>query len=165
MTRQILAGLFYTTYSNAVGGVNFQGDPLPSWTEFSADPAKAKQADGWLAVADSALLQSAPEQHGGPAPYSNPPPSSGPVAETKAFRLTIKSLVDELNTSGRKSRSRSLAVTKLEESSMWLGKDLQELNEPNPYPKSHDPADPVIDPTAPEACNLTPADPRPYPGS
>jgi hypothetical protein len=37
---------------------------------------------------------------------------------------------------------------------MWLGKDLQELNEPNPYPRSHDPKDPVIDATAPEACAL-----------
>lgn len=40
---------------------------------------------------------------------------------------------------------------------MWLGKDLQELNEPNPYPRSHDPKDSVIDATAPEACGSTPA--------
>lgn len=77
-----------------------------------------------------------------------------PVAETKQFRLVIKTLVDEVSLSARKSRSRSLAITKLEEASMWLGKDLQELNEPNPYPRSHDPKDPVIDQTAPEACSL-----------
>ena len=77
-----------------------------------------------------------------------------PVTETKQFRLAIKTLVDELSSSVRKSRSRSIVLTKLEEASMWLGKDLQELNEPNPYPRSYDPKDPVIDQTAPEACSL-----------
>lgn len=77
-----------------------------------------------------------------------------PVAETKSARQQIKDLHEALNSSPRKSRSRSLAITKLEEATMWLGKDLQELNEPNPYPRSHDPKDPVIDATAPEACAL-----------
>ncbi len=76
------------------------------------------------------------------------------VAETKSNRLAIKGLVESLNASGRKSRSRSLAITKLEEASMWLGKDLQELNEPHPYPNSYNPQSPVIDATAPEACAL-----------
>lgn len=39
------------TYCAAVGGKAFNGDPLPSWTEFSADPAKATQAGGWIAAA------------------------------------------------------------------------------------------------------------------
>ena len=77
-----------------------------------------------------------------------------PVEETKTLRLAIKTAVDQLNGSPRKSRSRALAVTKLEEASMWLGKDLQELNEPDPYPNSRNPDSPVIDPTAPEACAL-----------
>lgn len=81
-------------------------------------------------------------------------PETTPTAETKDARLQIKTLVERLNASTRKSRSRSLAITKLEEASMWLGKDLQELNEPNPYPNSHNPASPVIDATAPEACAL-----------
>ncbi len=76
------------------------------------------------------------------------------VRETKTHRLVIQSAVEELNKSPRKSRSRSLAITKLEEASMWLGKDLQELNEANPYPTSHDPEVTAIDPTAPEACKL-----------
>ena len=74
------------------------------------------------------------------------------VAETKSARLSIKNLHEAISASPRKSRSRSLAITKLEEASMWLGKDLQELNEPKPYPRSHDAKDPVIDATAPEAC-------------
>jgi len=80
-----------------------------------------------------------------------------PVAQTKSVRLAVKELVESLNGAARKSRSRSLAITKLEEASMWLGKDLQELNEPNPYPNSHNPANPVIDAPAPEACKLATA--------
>ena len=74
-----------------------------------------------------------------------------PVAETKQFRQSIKELYQAISASPRKSRSRSLAITKLEEAKMWLGKDLQELNEPNPYPRCHDASDPVIDAPAPEA--------------
>ena len=46
------------------------------------------------------------------------------------------------------SRERSLAITKLQESIMWLGMDLKRLNEPNPYPNSYDPSNNTIDPTA-----------------
>jgi hypothetical protein len=78
-----------------------------------------------------------------------------PVAETKTIRAAIQQLHGMLIApNARKSRSRSLALTKLEEASMWLGKDLQELNQPNPYPTSHDPNVAAIDPTAPEACRL-----------
>lgn len=77
------------------------------------------------------------------------------VSQTKRLRSVIKDLVAELNAgNSRKSRSRALTITKLEEASMWLGKDLQELNEPNPYPNSTDQRSPVIDQTAPEACSL-----------
>lgn len=44
----------YTAYCEGVGGVAFNGDPLPSWEEFRADPAKAKQADAWEVAAESA---------------------------------------------------------------------------------------------------------------
>lgn len=46
-----LAGEFYEEYCKAVGGIAFNGDPLPSWQEFSNDANKVKQKDGWLAVA------------------------------------------------------------------------------------------------------------------
>lgn len=77
-----------------------------------------------------------------------------PVAQTKIARMEVKHLVDKLNKSLRTSRSRSLAIIKLEEASMWLGKDLQELNEEYPYPNSFDPKSKVIDPSSPEACNI-----------
>lgn len=41
----------YDAYTAAVGGVNFNGEPLPCGKEFFADPAKEKQANGWRAAA------------------------------------------------------------------------------------------------------------------
>lgn len=45
------AGRLYKKYSEVVGGKAFNGDPLPDWKEFSADPAKQKQVAGWIAAA------------------------------------------------------------------------------------------------------------------
>jgi len=46
-----IAGELYTAYCEAVGGVAFNGDPLPSWSTFRADPKKGKQSDAWIAAA------------------------------------------------------------------------------------------------------------------
>ena len=48
------------------------------------------------------------------------------------------------------SRERALAITKLQESIMWLGMDLKRLGNPNPnpYPHSYDPTSKVVDPTS-----------------
>jgi hypothetical protein len=49
----------------------------------------------------------------------------------------------------RKSRERSIAITKIQEAIMWLGMDLKDIGEtPSPYPHSYDPTSPVIEPTA-----------------
>lgn len=45
-----LAGQAYNVYCEAVGGVAFNGDPLPTWKEFCRDPKKEKQKLGWLRV-------------------------------------------------------------------------------------------------------------------
>ena len=45
----------YEVYCESVGGVAWNGDPLPSWEEFSADSTKETQADGWRRVAERAL--------------------------------------------------------------------------------------------------------------
>lgn len=37
----------YDIYCAAVGGKAFNGDPLPSWDEFQADPKKLKQVQAW----------------------------------------------------------------------------------------------------------------------
>lgn len=45
-----MARLLYSTYTEAVGGVNFRGEPLPSADEFFTDETKKKQADAWRHV-------------------------------------------------------------------------------------------------------------------
>ena len=55
INREIVAEELYQTYCAAVGGVAFNGDPLPDWKTFANDPAKKKQSDAWLAAADRAM--------------------------------------------------------------------------------------------------------------
>jgi hypothetical protein len=78
------------------------------------------------------------------------------VGETKQFRKDLDEVLQRIKLSSipggptpcRASRERSLAVTKLQESIMWLGMDLKEMAEPSPYPNSYNPESPVIDKTA-----------------
>lgn len=49
------ADLLYSVYCEAVGGVAFNGDQLPSWADFAADPNKQKQSDAWRSVAKQSL--------------------------------------------------------------------------------------------------------------
>lgn len=53
--REMLAGMLYTKYTASVGGLAFNGDRLPPWYQFRNDPAKKKQSDAWIAVADEAI--------------------------------------------------------------------------------------------------------------
>tara|TARA_A100000172_G_C3044260_1_gene111892 strand:- start:75039 stop:75674 length:636 start_codon:yes stop_codon:yes gene_type:complete len=65
----------------------------------------------------------------------------------KLLRVSLDKELQNLKKLGR-SRERSLATTKLQESIMWLGMDLKRLNEPNPYPDSYKPENNKIAPTA-----------------
>jgi hypothetical protein len=51
-----IASMLYTEYCIAVGGLSFNGDPLPSWEEFSNDSTKEKQANAWRVVAEKSLF-------------------------------------------------------------------------------------------------------------
>lgn len=70
------------------------------------------------------------------------------VVETKQFRVELDAVLQRIKNSSRKSRERSLVITKLQEAIMWLGMDLKELGEANPYPNSYKPENTVIDATA-----------------
>lgn len=78
------------------------------------------------------------------------------IIATKTLRRDIDRQIQNLkkSESDRRSRERSLAITKLQEAVMWLGMDLKAMNEEqpgsieNPYPHSKDPSNTVIDPTA-----------------
>jgi hypothetical protein len=50
-----IAAQLYAKYCDAVGGKAFNGDNLPMWAEFRADPAKEVQSDAWVAVAQRAI--------------------------------------------------------------------------------------------------------------
>lgn len=50
-----LAGEMYDAYCDAVGGLAFNGYPLPAWSEFGSDPSKQKQANGWRVAAKIAI--------------------------------------------------------------------------------------------------------------
>lgn len=53
--ERILAKLMYDEYCKAVGGVAFNGDPLPSSEEFFSDDTKTKQRKAWEAAAKVAI--------------------------------------------------------------------------------------------------------------
>lgn len=46
------------------------------------------------------------------------------------------------------SRERSLVITKVQEAIMWLGMNLKQLNDTNPYPDSYNPENTKIESTA-----------------
>lgn len=53
LNRYTVAERLYETYCKSVGGVAFNGDPLPDWKTFHDDPSKQKQANAWLDAADA----------------------------------------------------------------------------------------------------------------
>lgn len=55
-TTEELTAEMYELYCKKVGGVAFNGDPLPDWAEFGSDPNKTKQADAWRTVAKEVLV-------------------------------------------------------------------------------------------------------------
>lgn len=60
----------------------------------------------------------------------------------------MDAVLQQIKDSPRKSRERSLVVTKLQEAIMWLGMDLKDLGSKNPYPNSYQPGNAIVDPTA-----------------
>jgi hypothetical protein len=69
------------------------------------------------------------------------------VVSNKELRVELDNSLQKLKNL-EKSRERSIAITKLQESIMWLGMDLKRLNQPNPYPNSYNPSNTIIEPTA-----------------
>ena len=70
------------------------------------------------------------------------------ITENKRLRKELDEKIQEVKNLPP-SRERSLAITKLQEAVMWLGKDLKRLNDTNPYPSSKDPSTgDKIEPTA-----------------
>jgi|TARA_R110000787_G_scaffold336_8_gene1218 hypothetical protein len=49
------AGIMYTAYCEAVGGIAYNNDPLPTWDEFYKDSNKTKQSEAWIESANAIL--------------------------------------------------------------------------------------------------------------
>ena len=69
------------------------------------------------------------------------------VSNTKQLRKDIDEVLQRVK-SLEKSRETSLAITKLQEATMWLGMNLKRLGEQDPYPESRNPDNQSIEPTA-----------------
>lgn len=70
------------------------------------------------------------------------------IQKIKQLREDVDDIIQRVQTL-EPCRPVSICITKLEEAVMWLGRDLQRLNEPNPYPSSKDPSTgDAIEPTA-----------------
>jgi hypothetical protein len=70
------------------------------------------------------------------------------IIETKQFRVSIDAVLQQIKSSKRTSRERSLTITKLQEAIMWLGVDLKEQGAVNPYPNSYAVDNAIVDKTA-----------------
>lgn len=70
------------------------------------------------------------------------------IQEIKALRQQGDAFIQGMKALP-KSREVSVAITNAQQAVMWLGMELKERNEMNPYPSSKDPATgDVIEPTA-----------------
>lgn len=70
------------------------------------------------------------------------------ILMTKQLRVELDSVLQAIKSGVRKSRERSLVITKLQEAIMWLGMDLKDLGASNPYPNSYNTTNAIVDPTA-----------------
>lgn len=69
------------------------------------------------------------------------------IKQIKQFRVDLDKILQSVIKSG-KSREKSLSITKIEESIMWLGKELARLNAVTPYKESMNPNNSQVEPTA-----------------
>ena len=80
--------------------------------------------------------------------------SENPVKETKQFRVDLDVILQRVKIAERKSRERSISITKIQEAIMWLGMDLKAMNEEgianqdSPYPDSYNPSNDKVALTA-----------------
>lgn len=69
------------------------------------------------------------------------------IIETKQLRKDLDVIVQRIKEL-KQSRPTSITKTKLDEAIMWLGQNLKELGEANPYPNSRDTSNTTVEPTA-----------------
>lgn len=71
------------------------------------------------------------------------------ITEIKQLRKDGDEFIQRIRGLGYTSSQLSISITKAQEAVMWLGMELKELGQENPYPSSKDPkTGDVIEPTA-----------------
>ena len=72
------------------------------------------------------------------------------IIRVKEIRVELDKIFVELSSIELNiiSRSTALAITKIEEGKMWLGKTLSNLGGSTPYPDADNPENTNVDPTA-----------------
>lgn len=147
--------LAYEAYCAKCDWKAFNGDLLPQWDLVKPDIQEAWEAAGRAVLDTTVAIVDTP-----PAACPKPVLDGVPyhVYQTKKWRRDIDVIIQEIRKDevlpndlppgARKSRERSLAITKLQEAVMWLGMDLKDQGTPNPYPESKNPQSAKIEPTA-----------------
>ncbi len=159
----------YEAYSEAADWKTFDGRPIPPWTELpDAPPDGYGTREKWVVAVQAVRHFLQPRQavvntRYEPADVVLPTLGMDATAETRSLRQQLDRVLQQVKSpaSGRQSRERSLAVTKIQEAVMWLGMDLKAQreeglaegtsahDEPGPYPASYSPeSDAPIAPTA-----------------
>lgn len=76
------------------------------------------------------------------------PPKEEEIKQTKQWRVDLDAVLQEMKTAPR-GRELSLAITKAQETIMWLGMRLKALNDGvSCYPEGYNPDSAVVEPTA-----------------
>jgi len=68
------------------------------------------------------------------------------IIDTKQLRKDIDGVIQNVRALPP-GRETSLVITKLQEGLMWLGMNLKQLGNANPYPHSRDTSNTTVDPT------------------
>lgn len=70
------------------------------------------------------------------------------IIDDKELRAAIEALVVRMKASPIKSAERMLAYRVLQTAKHWLGEDLREAADTNPYPEANNPSNAIVDPKA-----------------
>jgi len=73
--------------------------------------------------------------------------SEDQIIQTKQLRKDIDDVIQGIRALPLGKES-ALALTKCQEGLMWLGMNLKQLGNPNPYPNSRDTSNTTVDPTS-----------------
>ncbi len=76
-------------------------------------------------------------------------PTEEIIKRIKSYRKALDETLQQVKSDAHNSREKALAITKIQEATMWLGLTLKELNDGQScYVHGYDPTSPAVDPAA-----------------